>query len=112
MLSLPIINKSLRKASLIEAQTCRLDWPHKADHFMMWQRRIACKQVNEVLGERQDALCFLCWSSSGQMGEAQASDPIGKYGESQLFKHTGRGGCNPMAAYIGVDVSKHVLDAQ
>src|SRR5260363_371135 len=28
------------------------------------------------------------------------------------FKHTARGGCNPMAAYIGVDVSKHVLDAQ
>src|SRR5260364_150788 len=58
MLSLPIINKSLRKASLIEAQTCILDWPHKADHFMRWQRGIACKQVNEVLGERQDALCF------------------------------------------------------
>ncbi|CCD29372.1 Resolvase domain protein [Candidatus Glomeribacter gigasporarum BEG34] len=91
---------------------CILDWPHKADHFMRWQRGIACKQVNEVLGERQDALCFLCWSSSGQMGEAQASHPIGKYGESQLFKHTARGGCNPMAAYIGVDVSKHVLDAQ
>src|SRR5260364_270148 len=71
--------------------SCILDWPHKADHFMRWQRGIACKQVNEVLGERQDALCFLCWSSSGQMEEAQASHPIGKYGESQLFKHTARG---------------------
>src|SRR5260364_422409 len=112
MLSLPIINKSLRKASLIEAQTCILDWPHKADHVMRWQRGIACKQVNEVQGERQDALCFLCWSSSGQMGEAQASHTNGKYGESQLFKQTTRRGCNPMSTYIGVDDSKHVQDAQ
>src|SRR5260363_303445 len=104
-------NRSVPMASNLR-DSCILDWPHKADHFMRWQRGIACKQVNEVLGERQDALCFLCWSSSGQMGEAQASLPIGKYGESQLFKHTARGGCNPMAAYIGVDVSKHVLDGQ
>src|SRR5260363_259280 len=102
----------LLRISDINFPTCIFDWPHKADLFMMWQRGLACKQVNEVLGERQDALCFLCWSSSGQMGEAQASHTIGKYGESQLFKHTARGGCNPMAAYIGVDVSKHVLDAQ
>src|SRR5260364_129283 len=38
----------LLRSSDINFPTCILDWPHKADHFMRWQRGIACKQVNEV----------------------------------------------------------------
>src|SRR5260363_255484 len=43
-----------------------LDWPHKADHFMRPQGGIACKQVSEVPGKRQDSLCFL-WGDDGRL---------------------------------------------